>query len=451
MVILLSVIVGIRLYKIDTNAHFVTDESSDLVHMHQIFVERKLTLVGPISDDRSHVFSSLTYYMLLPFAAMWHFDPLGPILGMVMWGSITAVLVVWAIYKLNPRLGWPTALAVAIWWPLVQSSRWAWNPNLVSFWLILGWVLGQKKVWWLQLLSGLSMGLAVHHHYLAILPIGIYILYARSKVHVLGLVMAWLPFIIFDLRHPPGLFILKNFAYIKEAQNKNWFILTQAVWKAEQLLVSYFIADGNLGKIANLPLIALVIWDLKHIKKAAYKILLWLGQIIGPAWLSLQFHYLLPAVVFFALWLFQPRTGWGKMLASVLVLLLVIGSVMKLKNDLFSDTWIGNVRNITEITKIMADQISKQGLKNANIAVLGSLDNYTNGNKYRDLLLIKNIRLKTADEYGLSDNLFVVTTGSEQQIRNDPAIEMARFKSGPIFGQWQIPKSDWKVIQFNLY
>lgn len=448
---LVAVVVGVRLIKIDTNSHFVTDESRDLVHIHQIFVERKLTLVGPISEDRSHVFSSLTYYMLLPFAALGNFDPLAPVIGMVAWGSITALLLVWAIYQINPRLGWPAALGVAIWWPLVQTSRWAWNPNLVTFWLVLGWVAGREKVWWRQMMSGLCMGLAVHHHYLALLPIAIYVIYNRSVAHLMGLMVAWLPFVIFDLRHPPGLFVLRNLLYIKDAQNKSLGMLSQAMWNSQKLLVEYFVAKGTLGKIANFCLIALVVWDVRNIKRAAYKILLWLVLIVGPAWLSLQFHYLLPAAIFFCMWLAQPRRGWGKVLAIVIVVLATWGSAARLKEDLFSQSWISNIRSIRMVTQILTEQIEKQKLINANIVVLVSPDNYTNGNKYRDLLLVRNIRLRLPSEYELSDNLFVVTQGSEDQVRKDPAVEMEGFRRGPVFGQWSVPESDWRVIQFNKY
>ncbi len=84
-----------------------------------------------------------------------------------------------------------------------------------------------------------------------------------------------------------------------------------------------------------------------------------------------------------------------------------------------------------------------------NITVLESPDNNTYGRRYRDLLLVQNIRLRTRDEYDLSDHLFVVSTGSEKSLRESPAYEMYNFKNGLLEGYWKIDKSDWKVYRFT--
>ena len=64
IVLILAAALMVRVYRLEESSHFLSDESRDLVNMHQIWVEKKLTLAGPISDDGSHMFSSLTYYLL---------------------------------------------------------------------------------------------------------------------------------------------------------------------------------------------------------------------------------------------------------------------------------------------------------------------------------------------------------------------------------------------------
>ena len=70
-----------RLYNLDKTARFIWDESSDLVNIHEIYVDKNITLIGPISEDGSKVFGSLTYYMLLPFAIAGNFDPVSTAYG----------------------------------------------------------------------------------------------------------------------------------------------------------------------------------------------------------------------------------------------------------------------------------------------------------------------------------------------------------------------------------
>lgn len=134
----LSLLIFTRFYNLDTTARFIWDESSDLVKMHQYFLERKVTLIGPISEDGTKIFGSLTYYMLIPFAAWGNFDPVSPAMGAAFWGCITALLLIYLAYIVNKKFLIPIVLLSLGWSPLLETSRWAWNPNFIPFWIILG-------------------------------------------------------------------------------------------------------------------------------------------------------------------------------------------------------------------------------------------------------------------------------------------------------------------------
>lgn len=134
-----------RFYNLDHTARFTQDESSDLLRMHQYWSEKRITLVGPISNDNSKVFGSLTYYMLMPFAAAFGFSPISPVYGMAFWGIVASVLFVLLVHSLNPKLTILAAIISLIWYPLLETSRWAWNPHLVIFWPILAAVIFQKR------------------------------------------------------------------------------------------------------------------------------------------------------------------------------------------------------------------------------------------------------------------------------------------------------------------
>ena len=76
--------------------------------------------------------------MLLPFAILGNFDPVSPVWGSAFWGIITALLLVFLIKKFNPKYTMLTAVLTLVWFPLVETSRWAWNPNLIPLWSVLG-------------------------------------------------------------------------------------------------------------------------------------------------------------------------------------------------------------------------------------------------------------------------------------------------------------------------
>ena len=164
-----------RLWNLDITLPFSYDEATDLVRMREIYDQRKVTLIGPISTNNTKVFSSLTYYMYLPFAAMGDFDIASPTWGAVFWGLVTSILLLLIVMKRNAKFVWLAALLLLSWTPLVISQRHAYNPNLVPFWLALAVWLALKKEKWAYLFTGLAVALAVHQHYLAGVAGGVFL------------------------------------------------------------------------------------------------------------------------------------------------------------------------------------------------------------------------------------------------------------------------------------
>lgn len=435
-----------RTINLDTHAHFLTDESSDLVHMHQFWVEKKLTLVGPVAEDRSHVFSSLIYYMLMPFAAALNFDPLGPVVGMVFYGVLTAVGLVYLTQLKSPRFTNLVAVLAIVWLPLVETSRWAWNPNLIIFWLVWGLVLEARKPGRLgQLLAGICWGLAIHQHYLAIIPVTLYGLWKRSAWFVLGVAAPLVPFVIFDLRHPPGLFIMRNVQYKSWGGGFSFDHQAKMTLDVFKLFVLYFFQSRVLAAIGSVLILGLIATGRRNVW-----LLIWMVAILAMTQLSPQTHYVLPALTFFVLWLITQTTFASKIMARLITIVMILGSIFALPKLVIGNRWDGNLKLDRKVTDILQREIESKKLINANLAILGSENNFTNGNMYRDLLLVRNVRMRSNLEYTLSDNLFVVTQSDEQHLRKDAALEMEGFRTGPVEGPW--PAVDnWRVYQFNRY
>lgn len=62
---------------------------------------------------------------------------------------------------------------------------------------------------------------------------------------------------------------------------------------------------------------------------------------------------------------------------------------------------------------------------------------------------MQDIGLRTKGEYELSDHLFVISTGSEKLLRENPAYEMHNFRSGLLVSFWKIDNSSWKIYHFT--
>lgn len=443
-----------RFINLDKTARFIWDESSDLVNMHQIYVEKKLTLVGPISEDGSKVFGSLTYYMLLPFAAAGKFDPVAPAYGAAFWGVVTGVLILYLASKINRSLMFPVGLLILIWYPLVETGRWAWNPNLIPLWVTLSLIFFLQKTHFSLLLSGLAMGLSLHHHYLSLFAaIGLGLMVIKDCVqekrfvnllsYSAGFLLAVAPFVIFDLMHPPGLFS-SRILYFNSLSGSSSFLPN--LFSVISGALTYITQFRILIYLFALTVLALIINDVKSRSKALSFFGVVLVQVIGLGFVqSFNTHYILPVLPFLVVYLLYPRKNFGKVFSLIGLTILIISGVFSFPNQIARVTWENNIKATRYISVEMEKAIKDDDLKNNNVAVLGSPDPNTYGRRYRDLLLIDGVTLKTKGEYEISDHLFLVTTSSLESVRNDPSYEMKYFQTGPLIKEWSVPGSDWKM------
>lgn len=57
-----------RFYSLEKTATFFWDQAYDLRQIELFYQEKRITLIGPISEENDKIYGSLTYYMLMPFA-----------------------------------------------------------------------------------------------------------------------------------------------------------------------------------------------------------------------------------------------------------------------------------------------------------------------------------------------------------------------------------------------
>lgn len=462
-VIFIFLLIFTRFYNLDGTARFIWDESSDLVRMHQFYIEKIITLVGPINESGTRIYSSLTYYMLLPFAILGKFDPVSPVWGSAFWGIATALLLVFLIKKINPKYTMLTAVLTLVWFPLIETSRWAWNPNLIPLWSVLGIIFFLKKTPMNIFLSGIFLGLTIHHHYLSLFSLlgfllGLFLLSIREKkiwkpfMWSLGVFITLIPFIIFDFRHPPGLFLTRILyaSPVDSSVSLVGMFSKASVWF--QYMLNYYTQSAILSFCLGLSIFVLLILDVKSRSKGILFAVPWIAQIVGLIFIYnpglIYYYYLLPSTIFFLVWILYPRQK-NQVVANIILFILLVGGFLSIIPKLTQTTWQTDIKSVRKINSVISNEIINKKLQYMNITVLESPDNNTYGRRYRDSLLIQNIHLRTRDEYDISDHLFVVSTGSEKSLRESPAYEMYNFKNGLLESFWKIDESNWKVYRFT--
>lgn len=455
----------LRTWNLQHTARFIWDESSDLVNMHRIWVEKDITLIGPISESGHKVFGSLTYYLYLPFAILQNFHPLGPVWGAAFWGLVTAFVFSWFIRRIIPE-AFPFAVILSvIWFPLLQSSRWAWNPHLVLLWIAISSLLLTYKHHLFTLLAGIALGLTIHHHYIAAFTIIPFIIsfiilrYTKARdwlaplLLTAGVFFSISPFVLFDLTHPPGLFLTRILYFNQLADATTSTNALVGLWHNYFQFAHYIIPVRLLAYLAAAIIPVIVYFDLKNKNLPANLLsFIWIVHLILLTFLSAVYqHYFLPAILIFATWMFIPRKDIAQSLAFILYFTILLASIFTLPQVLTHTDWQSNIAASVAITDLIQSDIQTNNLQNPNLAVIASDDPNLYGRRYRDLLTIRDVTLKDRNSYHISDNLYLITTSSPSTFLTDPAAEIAPFRDGIIKQSWQIPDSPWTVYRIDKY
>lgn len=463
------VLILTRLIFLDTSARFIWDESEDLVRMYKIFQEGKITLIGPISQDNINVYGSLTYYMLLPFAIVFNFDPIGPVIGAAFY-SLVSILMLALI--LGKKFGWNLAgsvLVLSFIFPFLQAGRWAWNPNLVPFWQILSLYvyffifLEKKRGIWL-FLSGFLQSLAIHNHWYAVFALGGFALLVfldltqkRQWIYLgyflAGIIVGISPFLLFDLSHPPGLFITRMIyfsplALAKGAFNFKTFFLKMVTFPYHFLL--YVFQNRIVSCLMLVLLIGYSFFSLKEKSKGCLFLLPLLFQLIGLSLIggSIHQHYFLPGVVFLIIWLFYTGKKFQpNFFQKLIICLFFIFSIKPSVSEITKNNWMTNITATKKIVAVISEDLDS---RKCNLVVVASPDRNTKGKRYRDLLFLKEINLLPDDNYRDNECLYVVSSSNEEVIKKDPAYELDRIRDLESDRKWEIENSIWYLYRFDI-
>jgi hypothetical protein len=359
------------------------------------------------------------------------------------------------------------AILIIIWYPLLESGRWAWNPHLMPFWFALGiallFLLKRRLV--TLFFAGMCFGLALHNHYIAVIPAIAYLtvesvslIKERKWLLFLslgaGFVFSLLPFVVFDLRHPPGLFIS---AYIG---NRAPHVQTvDSLLKFLMLLGRNFFVSAMAMARDHVWAIILIVATLiligTDLFKKRFKVLLWLApgmtlMGLGVFLDGFETRYFFSGIVFFFMWLIEKRKGINR-LAQLTVIFVLIASSLTTSYALMVRPQLPPSTRIIKaaadaIISIMADNPE---IKNTNITTDMSKDTDMLSNKYRDYLSIRGVSFRAASEYDVSEHLFVITQADETSLRKSESYPLRVFGDQQVRAVREIPGSNWRVFWFS--
>lgn len=450
----------LRLYNLNTTARFTRDESSDLVSMKRIIDQKDITLIGPIAEGNTGIFSSLTYYISLPFVYFSKFDPIGPVMAVSFYGLIT-VFLIWFFFK-KEKVKWlPFFLLPVLISPFVEISRWAWNPHFIPFWQILGLIIFISNIPFHLVITGILFGLTIHQHWYSVFScLGLTILiYQKNKKikdifhYLIGLFISIVPFIIFDLTHPPGLF-LSRMLYFSPVSTTNHFNLINFFIKFIKIPLQFtqYISSSNQIFGWTILILSLILIS-KNLLNKKHSLNLFLVpiafQFIGLSFISspIADRYLIPSILFFIIWLSKNSKS---IISKLIVLIIITSSISSLPRILTQIDWTNNINALKEITKIIEIESTKTN-NPFNLVVLQSPDGNTKGTRFRDLLKIKNINPLPPEDYQTPKTLYVISYNSWEKIKEDPAYEMSHFRKNSPDDSWQIDNSSWILYKVDKF
>jgi hypothetical protein len=267
-----------------------------------------------------------------------------------------------------------------------------------------------------------------------------------------GFALMILPFVIFDLRNPPGLFFGKFLSSNLVSQGAEGELINLPLSFIHNLGQSLFYLTQNiyLAIMVGVVFFVLILLDTLRRRENLLFLVPFLFQILAISFLPyFQGRYLLLGIVFLFMFLIQKRDGISKRLVVCAMLLMIVGGAFNLGKVMLESPTPPGAYIVEKASEIISDDIKFSDLKNVNLAILASPDPDPLGVTYRHTLLVKGEKILTESQYGITDNLFVVTTSEESAVRNDSANIINGFREGKLVSSQKIGNTNWKVYLFN--
>lgn len=458
-----------RFWQIRNYVVFLGDEGRDMLVMRNMILEKRPVFLGPTASVGGFYLGPIYYWMAAPFLALSMFDPIGPSIMVAAFGVATVIL----LYKFLKEVAgfWPATLASLLYATaplIVRYSRSSWNPNPLPFFALLqiysvySGVTRKKPLFFL--VAGLSFGVAIQLHYLAIslVPITIVIIALNSNIKnwskafiltLVGALITFSPFLIFELRHHfPNFITIYEFVTRKtthgyQSPNTIWIISNFGNILLEDIakftgtvftkIVFWLLAVGSIFTLAKnwqndkkrLVSSICVVWFLGGLATLRF----YSGQIF-----DYYFGFMFPAP-FFAYGVLAGETWRKNIFKLIFISFTIFASTLFLTRGF----WQKPPNRLINQTQRVADfVIQKAQGKPYNFALISE---HNSDHAYRYFLEIKGakpVELETI----ITDQLLIICESKKCAPLGYPSWEIAGFGRGELNGQWELPDIGIRVM-----
>lgn len=449
----------LRMYKIDSFITFLGDQGRDAIVMKRIITLEHFPGIGASSSVGNVFLGPFYYYFAAPWLLLTNFSPLGPAIGVAVFGSLMIPAAYFVAKDLfDEKVGVIMAIFTAFSVVFVDLSRFSWNPNLLPFSSLLTFyffVKGiQKNDWRMYGLSGVFIGISMQFHYvslafgLPILLVFIWDFYTKRKkllepiknlaAMVAGAAIVLAPLIIFDLRN--------NF--INTRAFMQIFTTAESVSSVRglgEILYTFTQFSGyalqfELADLVGMLFLGLILFSLWFSRKKKEPISLVIMFFVLMLVITSYFtqkkiiHYfgsLYP--LYYLILAYALGTFWNKKaLKGVVILFLGLYVFFNARNYDFVNS--GGARQIDRSVRIARSIEERVTVDTYQVA---SLPDKFGDTTYRYFLEVWGNRPLEKDTRDQADELFVVCVGECTPI-GDPLWDIAFFQPTEIVDTWDI-------------
>jgi len=213
LIIILIVAAIVRFHGLEKTAFFVNDQGRDLLVLLQMAASKKPVLIGPatsLAADLGNIyFGPFYYYFLFPFFLLNN-----SAMFMTMIIPFFSFLSLFLLTKIKEPHAWKkifSLIFIGSSWYVIYYSRFLWNLNLgvwlslILFSIFFIWSDRILKNPVLILVFGLFSGAIWQIHYGTLFLYAAFVFlmvkWRNIILYVLGILISFLPFVLFDLRH----------------------------------------------------------------------------------------------------------------------------------------------------------------------------------------------------------------------------------------------------------
>jgi len=317
-VILITIFLFIRFYKIDTSLFFFNDMGRDLLVLWDFIHNHQLILLGPQTSALPISQSPLYFYLLLPFYLISRQSFLSANFAL---SFIYIFLFIFNLYQFRKDKKILSIILISFFLlsihpQYILQGRFVWNPSLVTPFLITA-ILHQKQL----LISTISLAIAISLSYSVaplIIAILIYNLFIKNKKYLIYFsgfaTLLNIPVIIQLIRHHPNLVNQTGNTYLQKINDFNKYVfatdnstINNLLFFGLILLLIFSFKSKNkitsyLSKIFILTFIITIFSPFNLQAHYIFALTTVLFLLIG----SLNFKISLPIIIFLSFFYLQP-------------------------------------------------------------------------------------------------------------------------------------------------